>query len=192
MSLWRRILAEKRPVIVPLLLVAAANAGVYAFVVYPLGVKSRGAAARAQQATVALRAAEADFAAARALVTGTTRADQELATFYDKVLPAGFSTARQLTAATIPQLAKKAGVRFLQRRTEVDDTNSSKTGLERLAIHVVLEGDYEGLRRFIFDLESAPEFVIIDEVTLSQSDPTRPLTLALDMSTYFRTGGNGN
>ena len=113
-------------------------------------------------------------------------------TFYDKVLPAGFSTARQLTAATIPQLAKKAGVRFLQRRTEVDDTNSSKTGLERLAIHVVLEGDYEGLRRFIFDLESAPEFVIIDEVTLSQSDPTKPLTLALDMSTYFRTGANGN
>jgi hypothetical protein len=56
----------------------------------------------------------------------------------------------------------------------------------------VLEGDYEGLRRFIFDLESAPEFVIIDEVTLSQSDPTKPLTLALDMSTYFRTGANGN
>ncbi len=192
MSLWKRILAEKRPVIVPLILAVAANAGVYAFVVYPLGVKSRGAAARAQQATAALRAAEGDFAAARALVTGTTRADQELATFYDKVLPSDFPSARHLTAATIPQLAKKAGVRFMQRRTEVDETNATKTGLERLAIHVMLEGDYEGLRRFIFELESAPEFVIIDEVTLSQSDPAKPLVLAIDMSTYFRAGTNGN
>ena len=192
MTLWKRVLAEKRPVIGPLLLALIVNVGVYAFVVYPLGVESRGAAARAEQAAASLKQAEADFAAARALVTGTTKADQELATFYDKVLPSDFSSARQLTAATIPHLAKKAGVRFAERRTEIDENSGKKSGLSRLAIHVVLEGDYEKLRQFIYELESAPEFVIIDDVALSQGDPGKPLTLAIDLSTYFRPGGNGN
>jgi Tfp pilus assembly protein PilO len=191
-TLWKRILVEKRPFIVPLALALLINIGVYAFVVYPLGVKITGAAMRAQQATASLKAAEADFAAARALVTGTTRADEELATFYDKVLPSDFSSARHLTAATIPQLARKSNVKFAERRTEVDDHDVKKTGLARLAIHVVLEGDYEKLRRFLYELESSPEFVIIDAVALSQGDQTKPLNLAVDLSTYFRLGGNGN
>ena len=32
---------------------------------------------------------------------------------------------------------------------------------------MVLQGDYESLRQFIYELESAPEFVIIDDVTLA-------------------------
>ncbi|HZR24951.1 MAG TPA: GspMb/PilO family protein [Vicinamibacterales bacterium] len=190
--LWKRILVEKRTAIGPLALALLVNVGVYAFVVYPLGVKSRGAAARAQQATSSLKAAEADYTAARALVSGTTKADQELATFYDKVLPAGFSSARQLTASSIPELAKKSGVRLAQRRTEVDDSNVKKTGLARLNIHVVLEGDYDRLRSFIYELESAPDFVIIDAVALSQNEAAKPLVLAVDLSTYFRPGANGN
>ena len=39
-----------------------------------------------------------------ALVTGKSRADQELSTFYDKVLPADLSAARRLTYATLPKL----------------------------------------------------------------------------------------
>jgi Tfp pilus assembly protein PilO len=191
-TLWKRILVEKRPWIAPLALALAINVGVYAFVVYPLGVKITGAAVRAEQATAALKAAEDDFAAARALVTGTTRADQELATFYDKVLPTDFSSARHLTAATIPQLARKSGIKFAGRRTEIDDKDAKKTGLARLNIHVVLEGDYEKLRRFIYELESAPDFVIIDAVALSESDAAKPLNLAVDLSTYFRSGANGN
>jgi type II secretion system (T2SS) protein M len=191
-TLWKRILVEKRPFIAPIALALLINIGVYAFVVYPLGVKITGAAVRAERATTSLRAAEADFAAARALVTGTTRADQELATFYDKVLPADFSSARHLTAATIPQLAKKANVKFAGRRTEIDDKDAKRTGLARLLIHVVLEGDYENLRRFIYELESSPDFVIIDAVALSQADPAKPLNLAVDLSTYFRPSANGN
>ena len=38
---------------------------------------------------------------------------------------------------------------------------------------MVLQGDYENLRQFIYELESAPEFVIIDDVTLV-AEPTRP------------------
>lgn len=192
MTPWRRILSEKRSLIVPLAVAVLVNVGVYAFVVYPLGVKSAGAATRAEHATAALRAAEADYNGARNLVAGTTRADQELATFYDKVLPSDFPSARRLTYATVPELARKAGVKLSERRTEVDDSNQKKTGLARLAIHVVLQGEYDSFRQFLYGLESAPEFVIIDAVTIAQTEPGKPLTFGLDLSTYYRPGANGN
>jgi hypothetical protein len=192
MTLGRRILSEKRSFVVPLAVALLVNVGVYAFVVYPLGVKSAGSVTRARQASAALRAAEADFTAARNLVTGNTRADQELATFYDKVLPADFSSARRMTYASVPEMAKKAGVRLTERRTDVDEQSAKRTGLVRLAIHVVLQGDYEAFRQFLYTLESAPEFVIIDAVTMVQTEPAKPLTFGLDLSTYYRAGANGN
>ena len=57
---------------------------------------------------------------------------------------------------------------------------------------MVLSGEWESIRQFIYDVESASEFVIIDDVTLSQNDPGKPLTLTLELSTYFRLGSNGN
>jgi len=192
MRLWRRILAEKRSLIAPLAIVLVANIGVYAFVVYPLGVRSAGAAARAANAAVGLKAAEADFAAARALVAGTTRADQELQTFYGKVLPNDFSSARRLTYTTLPELAKKAGIHISERRTDVDEGPAKKTGLSRLAIKVMLQGDYENFRQFLYDLESAPEFVIIDDVAMEQAEQAKTLSFNVELSTYFRKGANGN
>ncbi|HZT76707.1 MAG TPA: GspMb/PilO family protein [Vicinamibacterales bacterium] len=192
MTLWRRIVSEKRSLIVPLAIALLANVGVYAFVVYPLGVRSAGAATRASNAAISVKAADADYAAARALVAGTTRADQELQTFYGKVLPSDFPSARRLTYTTIPDLAKKAGLRITERRTDVDETNTKKTGLSRLAIRVMLQGDYESFRQFLYELESAPEFVIIDDVAMEQLDPTRPLSFSVELSTYYRPGANGN
>ena len=189
---WRRIVAEKRPFIMLLAVALLANIGVYAFVVYPLGVRSAGAATRASNAAISLRAAQADFAAARALVSGTTRADQELQTFYGKVLPADFSSARRLTYTTLPDLAKKAGIRIMERRTDVDDASIKKTGLSRLAIRVLLQGDYESFRQFLYGIESAAEFVIIDDVAMEQVDASRPLSFSVELSTYYRQGSDGN
>src|SRR5450432_1776892 len=97
MPLWKRILAEKRALIVPLVLGVVANIAAYGLWVYPLGVKSAGAADRAAAATQSLQAAQREEGAARELVLGKSRADQELATFFDKVLPADQSAARRLT-----------------------------------------------------------------------------------------------
>ena len=79
-ALWRRILVEKRALIAPLMLGVIGNAAAYALWVYPLGVKSAGAGERAAHAAAALQSAARDVAAARALVTGKSHADQELAT----------------------------------------------------------------------------------------------------------------
>jgi type II secretion system (T2SS) protein M len=191
MTLLKRILVEKRVWLIPLALGIIANLAVYLLVVYPLAVKSAGAENRAAAAAQALQTAERDFAAARNLVAGKTRAEQELSTFYDKVLPADLPTARRLTYATLPSLARRSNVKFVNRRLEIDPIKKD-TRLGILKIDTQWQGDYESLRRFIYELESAPAFVIIDDVTLAQTDTTKPLTLSLHLSTYYRLGANGN
>ena len=193
MPLWKRILIEKRAVIAPLVIALLANIAAYALWVYPLGVKSATAVDRAAAAAQSLKAAEQDLANARALVTGKSRAEQEIATFYDKVLPADFSSARRLTYTTLPSLARKANVKMLERREEIDKTQKdARLGI--LHIQTQWEGDYEGLRRFIYELESDPAFVIIDDVQIIQQEATKPLNLRLTLSTYYRQGqgANGN
>jgi len=191
MTLLKRILVEKRVWLIPLALGIIANIAVYLLVVYPLGVKSAGAENRAAAAAQALQTAERDFAAARDLVAGKTRAEQELSTFYDKVLPADLPTARRLTYTTLPSLARRSNVKFINRRLEIDPIKKD-TRLGILKIDTQWQGDYESLRRFIYELESAPAFVIIDDVTLAQADAAKPLTLSLHLSTYYRLGANGN
>jgi len=185
MGLLRRILTEKRTIIVTLALVIVVNMLAYALVVYPLENRSAGAAARAEAAAAALKAAQRDQDAARAIVTGRTRAQEELATFYDKVLPPDFIAARSLTYSRPPALAKKAGVQYQAGSFAIDQ--SIKEGrVGRLQTKIVLQGDYEGLRRFIYDLETSPEFIIIDSVALAQSEANKPLTFNIELSTYYR------
>jgi hypothetical protein len=191
MTLLKRIVVEKRAWVIPLAIGILANIGVYLVVVYPLGVKSAGAEDRAAAAAQSLQAAERDFTAARNLVAGKTRAEQELATFYDKVLPSDLPAARRLTYATLPELAEKSNVKFIDRRMEVEPLRKDAQ-FGALKIATQWQGDYESLRRFIYELERAPAFVIIDDVTLALIDVNKPLTLTLQLSTYYRLGANGN
>jgi hypothetical protein len=188
-SLFKRILLEKRAALVPLVVAALTNVAGYVLVVRPLEIRSATAVERSAAATAAVRAAERDHAAAEALVTGKTKADEELSTFYQKVVPADLAAARQMTYATLPALARKSNVRYEQRRFEVD--SAMKGGrLGHLKIKMVLQGDYEDLRQFIYALETAPQFVIVDELSLAQNELNKPLTLTLALSTYYRLGGN--
>jgi hypothetical protein len=192
MSLWRRILAEKRAYVIPIALGLVANAVAYALWVYPLGVKSAGAADRAAAAAQSLAAAQNELAAAQALVEGKSRAEQELATFYDKVLPPDLPSARRLTYTTLPNMASKSNVKFVERRIEDNPPKEKNARLGVLKVHTLWQCDYESFRRFVYELESSPAFVIIDDVQLAQSDPGKPLTLSLQLSTYYRLGANGN
>ena len=191
MTLWKRILVEKRALVIPLAIGAIVNLGAYALWVYPLGVRSAGAADRAAAATQALQAAESERTAARELVLGKARADQELATFFEKVLPADQSAARRLTYAPMDALARKTNVKMVGRKFDVEPI-TKKTRLGLLKIHTQWLCDYDAFRKFVYAFESASPFVIIDEVSLQQNDPTRPLSLMLDLSTYYRLSPHGN
>jgi len=50
----------------------------------------------------------------------------------------------------------------------------------------VLEGEYDELREFIYAIESATNFIIVEDVMLSEGRPNEALTLTVRMSTYFR------
>jgi type II secretion system (T2SS) protein M len=190
MTLFKRIFAEKRAIVLPLGIAIIVNIGIYALVVHPLEAKSAGTGDRATAAANALTAAERDAAAGQALVTGKTRADEELRTFYDKVIPADYPTARRMTQALVPALAQKANVKYESARYERGPVEKdSRLGL--LKIRIVLQGNYENVRRFIYALETAPEFVIIDDVSLAQNDLSKPLSLTLGLSTYYRLDVNG-
>jgi hypothetical protein len=191
MALWNRIFAENRALIVALALGVIGNIAAYGLWVYPLGVKSAGAADRAAAAARSLQLAEREMAGARDLIAGKSRADQELSTFFDKVLPADLPAARRLTYTTLPSLAQKSNVKMLDRRFDVAKLEkNARLGL--LKIHTAWQCDYESFRQFIYALESASPFVIIDDVSLVQSDPAKPLTLVMELSTYFRVGASGN
>lgn len=191
MSLVSRVIAERRLVMIPLLLALAANLLVYVLIVRPLGIKSSGAEGRAVTARAARAAAERDLAQARLLVSGKTDADNELIAFYSKVLPQDLVAARRLTYASLPALARQAGVHYDARANTVEPPEKDAT-LGHITTRMVLRGDYAALREFIYALERAPEFVILDDVTLSEADQSKELTLSIDLSTYYLLRPNGS
>ena len=185
-----RIVRERRRLVVPLAAAALLNLAVYALVVYPLSLRLNGAERRAEAARQQQAAATREFRAAQAMVTSKDRADRELRTFYTEVLPTDLAGARRITYARLAQLARDANLRYDRRRYEPDSGYDGS--LRKLRITMVLEGEYEDVRQFIHDLETAPEFVVIEDVALAEGvDSGAPLTLSLELATYFRGEGDG-
>jgi Tfp pilus assembly protein PilO len=188
-ALVRRAMQEHRAVVVPVALLLAINVLAYLAVVRPLGLKSSGASDRAAAAARTLAAAEREVASAEALVNGKARADEELDAFYRKVLPSDMTAARRMTYASLPALARRTGVDYEARTTEIETVDRDGR-LARMAIRMTLQGEYDSVRQFIYGLESAPEFVIIDDVTLVETAADEGLRLTINLSTYYRVEAN--
>ena len=61
------------------------------------------------------------------------------------------------------------------------------SSLVRYTSKVELAGGYRDVRAFIHELETAPEFVVIDDITLTEEDVEGGLLqLTLQLSTYFQ------
>jgi Tfp pilus assembly protein PilO len=190
MPLWRRVLTEYRRLVVVLAVLAIVNVGVFALGVYPLTARRPALERRAEQARAAQTAAQRDLAAAKAMVSSEDRAQGELKTFYQDVLPASLAGARRITYARLAQLARDANLRYGRRSYEPDAQYQG--ALRRLRITMVLEGEYRDVRRFIHAVESAPEFIVIEDVSLAEgAQPDAPLTLTLALATYYRDEADG-
>jgi Tfp pilus assembly protein PilO len=191
MSAAGRVFHEKRRWIWPLAVALLLNAALYILVVYPLSRKAAGGEQESAAATQALNAARRDNAAARATVAGKSQADIELGKFYSAVLPPDLGGARRITFLRIEQLAAKSGLR-LERETS-DPKPQRDSSLVRFTYTATLSGDYPDVRRFIHDLETAPEFLVLENVELSQNETAdRSLNLTVQIATYYRAGANGN
>ncbi len=183
----RRVVTDKRPILLPLLLLAVANLGAYLLGVAPLRVRVATAEQRAQDAANEVRVAAAQFEQARATVEGRSRATEQLQRFYDTVLPPGQAAARRLTYFGLARLASDAGLHVTRRTQSVEYDRDST--LARLDMSMVLEGRYENVREFLYDVETASDFVVITDVVLTRGqEESEALVLTLGLSTYFHAG----
>jgi Tfp pilus assembly protein PilO len=183
-GLARRVVAEHRRVVWPLAIAVLVNVLLYAFVVYPLSDRVANVEQRTQQAEQALAAARAEHAQASGTLTGKDRASTELATFYKDVLPPDLSGARRMTQLRLAQLAREAGLSF--ERNTFEPVAQRDSTLTRLRITMELSGSYAEIRTFLHQLETAPEFVVVDNVGLAEGADAGALTVTLELSTYYR------
>jgi hypothetical protein len=191
MSLTRRILTEKRRYIYPIVAAIVLNAAVFLAVVMPLSRKVSGGELQAQAAATALTRARADHAAARSTVTGKASADEELKKFYSAVLPPDQRAARSITFLRLNQLAEQADLVLERSSADTDQERGSELG--KLTATYVLSGQYRNIRRFIHALETAQEFLILENVALSQgTEGESDLIVNVQVSTYYRAGAHGD
>ena len=185
-TLARRVLQEHRRLVLSLTILLIANLVVYGFVVRPLSNRVANIAERDAAADQSLAAARNEHQAATGTLTGKDRASQELARFAKEVLPRDLTAARRLTHTRIPQLAKQFNVEFFSR-TVSPPARARESSLVRYTEQIELAGRYRDVRAFIQEMEKAPEFVVIDDVSLSEEDAEGGvLSLTLQLSTYFQ------
>ena len=183
-TLLQRVVREHRRVILPLAIALGVNIVVYAAVVYPLAQRVANIEQRDRTAEEQLRAAQREYSQANGTLTGKDRAAAELATFYNDVLPADLSGARRLTHLRLAQLARESKLKFL--RATFESVPPKDGTLVQLKIDMALSGTYGDVRAFIHQLETAPEFVVIDNIELGQGADGGPLGVTLHLSTYYR------
>ena len=184
---FSRVVREHRRVLVPLAAVLVINVIVLIAVVLPLRQSVQTGDVRARTSMTALTAAEEDFKSAEATRDGQGQATKDLERFYADVLPADASAARRLTNLKLGQMVRQHDVNFQRNASSPESHQDSE--LERLKITYALSGNWEDIRMLIHDIETGPDFVVIDNVGLQEGvDSNAPLSLTLDLSTYYRVG----
>ena len=180
-----RAIAEHRRWLLPLGLVLAINLAVLILVVLPLRQSVQSGASRAQASAQSLREAMADLKDAEATRDGQTEASADLDRFYASVLPADMPTARRMTHLKLSQLARSHDVIFQGGGASTEALRDST--LERLKVNYSLTGDWDDIRQMIYEIETGPDFVVIDNLRLVEGAETNaPLSLTLELSTYYR------
>ncbi len=191
MTTARRVLHEKRRLIWPIAVGLVGNAALFAVVVYPLAQNVAGGKAEADAAAMKLADARKEHTAAKATVLSKGQADAELRKFYGEVLPPDVSGARRITYLWIDQLARKCNLR-LERQTE-DAKPQRGSSLLKFTYSGTLSGEYRDIRRFIHELETAPQFLVLENVNLSQGEgASKGINVVVEIATYFRAAGNGD
>jgi Tfp pilus assembly protein PilO len=187
----RRVLIEHRVAAIVLLAALAVNVGVYSGIVYPLAARVADADNRAARADRALREAKREFDAAKGVATSKERAEAELRTFYGDVLPADLSAAQRMTYLNLSQLAREHNLRVVRRSASEGRTRDSV--LENLRVGLTLEGQYDDVRRFVHQLETSRDFVVIESVSLDQArDGQSALVLKMELVTYYRSSSHAS
>lgn len=189
-ALVARVLVERRRVLLPLGIAALVNLSVYALVVYPLSLKVSASERRATVARTQVQAAERDEKTTRASLGRAEQADADLRRFYRDTLPSNVEGARRMSYAKLASLADHHGL-VVERRSYDRDTGH-RGRLHKLKISMALSGEYRDVRAFVHALETSPEFLVIEDVSLSEgARPGAPLSVAVQLATYYAGAPDG-
>lgn len=182
----QRVLREHRAALLPLAVVLVVNVVALAAVVLPLSQRVSSNEQRAEAAERQRAVAEADFKRAEALQAGQARATRDLETFYQQVLPTSTAAARRILHLKLQQQAREHGVQYKSGGTNEEELRDSS--LFRLTTQMQLSGEYDDIRSFIYELETSSDFIVIDQVRLTEGDiEGAPLSVAMNVSTYYRS-----
>lgn len=180
-----RVIREYRAAIVPLVVVLVINLAVLLLAVLPLSQRVAGNEQRAIAAERAAAVANAELNRARALGAGKAKATEDLETFYTQVLPANVASARRILQLRLQQQAREHGVQYESGGTDEEVIRDSP--LMRLSTEMRLSGDYAAIRAFIYELETSPAFLVVENVALTEgTEQGAPLAVSLNVSTYYR------
>jgi hypothetical protein len=185
--LLRRVFMERRAVVLPLLVAFVATVGVLLLVVLPLRQSVKGAETDAVNARVNLAGARAAEKGAKQAQAGKERADQEMKKFYAEILPRNFDAAANLISFWPIKIAQQSRVKWSSGTTQTKPLQEPST-LVKVSSKATLTGEYADIRRFLYEIETAEQFVIIESVELSQSGSAQSsgvLEVSLEIATYY-------
>jgi len=185
MTLWRRVMAERKGLVWPLLIGLAVNLAVLALGVFPLQASVASDEKRATAVKMQLGEAQRLQRSANETRASQVRADQELKQFYSEVLPASHASARNLLYLELRNIATQNGLSFTSGVSEREAVEDSS--LMRMSTNVSLNGNYSNIRRFLYDFETAEEFFIVESVKLGPSTRREggSLEVVLGVTTYY-------
>mgnify|MGYP001204189380 FL=1 len=187
MTLLNRILAEKRTLVTVVSAILVIDIALYGFAVYPWSTRVSQSETRTASAEAQLDLVRAAFTVATTASENKSSADSQLKIFYEEVLPRDLAGARLILSPFLDRLAEESDL-VLERSSSVP-AKGRESLLAQLRTTMMLVGEYEDIRRFIYSLETALEFILIEEVILSQGDEDEEeLILTLGLSTYYWAG----
>jgi hypothetical protein len=191
MNLWNRIFQERRMIILPLVILIIANITVLALLVLPGERRVASMADRVEESRHEAALAQLALTKVKEQKTSKALAEQQLKKFYEDVLPAGARDSQEMTKFALERVAHESGVIEKNSTTGYEPLKDSR--LERFLSRVVLDGPYQNIRRFLYALEMARPFVVIEKVELSPSNDSgmtagsqgNNIEVTLEISTYY-------
>ena len=187
MPIWRRILTERRTLVLPLIAAFVVNIGALILGVLPLRQAVKSAEDASVTAHLSLASAKLADKNAKDARAGKDRADSEMKKFYTEILPRTFQESVTITRFWLEKTARESRV-SLRTGSYTEKLMPEPSTLVRVTGKATLVGEYADIRRFLYEVETAEQFVVIESLDLSTAGTVQSgnmLEVSLDIATYY-------
>ena len=187
MTLLQRILNDNRKFVIAIAIALSVNVLFYLVAVYPLKTRAIRINGQTLAAEEAFQLAQDRLEGINRIKRQNDEANRQLLRFYREVLPVNLSGARSAIYTRLFRLIGDLELKYERRNVSEERGDTDK--LSRVSTRMVISGKYHEVREFIYKIELAQEFFLIDRILLEQKEEGPDLTLTLDVSTYYWIDG---